>query len=227
MSEQFESGSASQMRIPLFPLNTVLVPGLVMPLRLFEPRYLLLAETLMEYEESDRYFGIVKSIAKPSPEIELTIHTVGTIAQVQSIKSNDDGEFELVAVGSRRFRILELHQDLMYLTADVELYPEESTTEMVDPLLLKDTLDVFDKYREVLGVSLGSESTMPDDAHIVSYLITAAAMLTLDERQLLLEILSTDMRLREIRRILKRENAILKQVRCFPTFEPTDDFSLN
>lgn len=225
MSDDLDATNRPLLRVPLFPLATVLVPGLVMPLVLFEPKYLKLAENLMDQDESDRYFGIVKTMPKIVGTAEISINSIGTIAQVQSLELRPDGQWDLVAVGNRKFRILELYQDMPYLTADVELLPEESEIDSADEATMSNTLAAFDRYRELLGVSVHDNEDLPSDGQTLSYLITAAAMLSLDEKQALLETHSTKERLKRITQLLTREYSLLSQIRCYPTFEP--DYRVN
>ena len=227
MQDENATTNAPLLRIPLFPLPTVLVPGLVMPLVLFEPKYLKLAENLMEQDEAERYFGIVKTIPKTVGTADISINTIGTIAQVQSMELLPDGKWDMVTVGNRKFRIIELYQDLAYLTADVELLPEETQADEPDDEILSKTITAFDEYRELLGVSIQDNEELPAEGQTLSYLITAAAMFSLDEKQALLEIHSSSVRLQKLTRILNREVSIISQLRCFPTYEPDLQVSLN
>jgi uncharacterized protein len=227
MHDDAEALNGPLLRLPLFPLPAVLVPGLVMPLVLFEPKYLQLAQNLNENDPADRYFGIVKTIPNLAGTSEISINTTGTIAQVQSLDFDDDNQWEMVVVGGRRFRILELHQDMPYLTADVELLPEDDPAIPISENSIIEVLSSFDNYRELLGVSLEENGNLPDDPQTLSYLITAAAMFSLDERQLLLETISTNQRLKQLKKILDREVSLLSKLRCYPTYEPDYKISLN
>jgi Lon protease-like protein len=227
MQDDKDALSGPLLRLPLFPLPAVLVPGLVMPLVLFEPKYLQLAENLSELDGSEQFFGIVKSIPNLAGDGEISINTTGTIAQVQSLELQADGKWDMVVVGGRRFRILELHQDMPYLTADIELLPDDDLNQPVTTQVIEATLEAFDNYRTLLGVSIEENGNLPDDPQTLSYLITAAAMFSLEERQLLLELVSTNQRLKRIKQILDREVALLAKLRCFPTFEPDYKISLN
>ena len=218
---------APLLRIPLFPLPTVLVPGLVMPLVLFEPKYLQLAQNLMAHDESDRFFGIVKTSPKTIGSSDISINTIGTIAQVQSMELREDQKWDMVTVGNRKFRIIDLYQDMPYLTADIELLPEETAADEPDEITLENALAAFDEYRELLGVSIHDNEELPTEGQTLSYLITAAAMFSLNEKQSLLEIHSSRVRLQKITSILKREVSLISQIRCFPTFEPDYQISLN
>jgi hypothetical protein len=90
--------------LPLFPLHTVLCPGIALPLHVFEPRYrLLVARCLAE----DRPFGVVW--IRDGHEVgggELAIATVGTFAEIREADRLVDGRYDLVALGTERFRVV-------------------------------------------------------------------------------------------------------------------------
>ena len=98
--------------IPLFPLGMVLVPGLVLPLHIFEQRYRELMADIEGLPEEDRAFGVV-GIRGGTEVGESGAHDlfeVGTLAAVREVERLEDGRFDIVTVGSTRFRILELDQ---------------------------------------------------------------------------------------------------------------------
>ena len=110
-------------RLPLFPLNTVLFPGIVMPLHIFEDRYRSLVRDLIALPpESDREFGVVA--IKVGYEVgERGVHTIqrtGCAALVTEVTANPDGTFEILVVGRRRFHVENLDPSQEYLRADVE-----------------------------------------------------------------------------------------------------------
>ena len=91
------------MEIPLFPLHTVLCPGIALPLHIFEPRYRLLTERCVEEE---RPFGIV--LIREGREAggdSVAIAGVGTFAEIRQATRLPDGRFDLLVVGSGRFAI--------------------------------------------------------------------------------------------------------------------------
>jgi Lon protease-like protein len=90
--------------LPLFPLHTVLCPGIALPLHVFEPRYrLMVARCLAE----DRPFGVVW--IRDGHEVgggELAIATIGTFAEIREADRLADGRYDLVALGTERFRVV-------------------------------------------------------------------------------------------------------------------------
>jgi ATP-dependent Lon protease len=116
------SGSFMQAdRIPLFPLNLVLVPGEQLPLHIFEPRY---RQMVRECLEEKTHFGLL--LALPNGVVR-----VGCTAEIlEVIKRYDDGRIDIITVGRQPFRVLDLdetnpllHGAVDYLE-DYDLLPE-------------------------------------------------------------------------------------------------------
>ena len=109
------------MELRLFPLHTVLFPGMDIPLNVFEPRYLQLVHECSEAEEP---FGI--ALIREGPEVGgyADPFPVGTTARIRQLSEGVLNAIQLLAQGEQRFRILELHHDRPYLRADVEAIDE-------------------------------------------------------------------------------------------------------
>ena len=91
------------MELPLFPLHTVLCPGVALPLRIFEERYRAMTRRCLERDEP---FGVV--LIRDGREVgpgAASIASVGTIAEIREASKYSDGRFDLLVVGGRRFRI--------------------------------------------------------------------------------------------------------------------------
>ena len=91
------------MEIPLFPLNTVLCPGIALPLHIFEPRYRLMIERCIEQSTP---FGIV--VIRAGHEVgsdDVAIAGVGTFAEIREATRQPDGRYEILVVGSGRFAV--------------------------------------------------------------------------------------------------------------------------
>ncbi|HZN75561.1 MAG TPA: LON peptidase substrate-binding domain-containing protein [Micromonosporaceae bacterium] len=221
-------------QLPLFPLGTVLFPGLVLPLHVFEERYRALVRDLMDQPaDQARQFGVVA--IQQGWEVErqtrpdgapvgslaaapVTLHDVGCTAELRQITERPDGRFDIVTVGRRRFRITSVDSESSpYLTAQIE-YLDESIGEpgFAEHLAPR----VLASFRGYLGlVGPGSPATaeqLPEDPTVLSHLVAATAMLTLDERQQLLAIPDTAARLRAELVILEREAGLLRRVRAVP-----------
>ncbi|MEH1011516.1 LON peptidase substrate-binding domain-containing protein [Micromonospora sp. CPCC 206060] len=215
-------------RLPIFPLGTVLFPGLVLPLHIFEERYRTLVNNLVGLpDDTPREFGVVaiQSGWEVAPaggtgpgSASVSLHEVGCTAEVRQVTELADGGFDLVTVGRRRFRIIDVDQDAApYLTADVEWLPEPDGPDEVAELLTPRVTAVFRQYLGLIRPEAAEiTEQLPDDPTVLSHLVAATAALTITDRQRLLAIDGTADRLRAELRLLNREAALLRQVRAVP-----------
>lgn len=130
-------GSGPGAVIPLFPLGTPLFPGVVLPLRVFEPRYRRLMRDLLVQRAEERspgFFGVVA--IRQGWEVEQVapaeaLYDIGCTARLQSVRPLSDGGFSIVTVGGDRFRLLDVlvADDPPYLQAEVEWLAEEEAAE--------------------------------------------------------------------------------------------------
>lgn len=114
-------------RFPMFPLSTVLFPGGLLPLHVFEPRYRAMVADCLASEP--HVFGVVL-IARGSEVGGGDTRTdVGTVARIDALSRAEDGRYELLAKGTRRLRVLEWGVDDPYPVADVELLDDATAPE--------------------------------------------------------------------------------------------------
>lgn len=204
-------------RIPLFPLGTVLVPGLVLPLHIFEPRYRQLIEDLRERPDDERAFGVIgiRQGQEVGADAVHSLYEVGTLAAMREVTPLDDGRFDIVTVGTERFRILRLHHGKPYLEADVEIVPEEPG-EMPEAAAHA-VMEGFIEYRSMFTDDDVTE--LPDDPRVLSYLVAAAVVIDLDGRQEFLQAPTDDARLRAELAFLRRETAIIAALPSLPAVD--------
>ena len=210
--------------LPLFPINIVLVPGLVVPLHIFEPRYRLMVNELLTIEDEDqREFGIIavregRTFASHGLD---AFYPIGVSTAIRECEELPDGRFDLVTTGNRRFHLLAVDDSAPLLRAEVEFIEEidEGTAELA-PLLARDFL----LYRSALAGRLQDEVSdldeTPRDATILSFLITAAMVLPMDQRQWLLGAPDTSERLKRARTLLRSETALIEALSMLPTVDP-------
>src|SRR3569623_2260097 len=93
---------AKRLHLPLFPLNSVLFPGGVLPLRIFEPRYM---EMVSECLKEQSGFGV--SLSQSGKEVgeAATTYEGGTLVNIIDCDQRDDGLLGITVQGQRRFRI--------------------------------------------------------------------------------------------------------------------------
>src|SRR5437879_4379875 len=138
--------SITAIELPLFPLDVVLFPGTVMPLHIFEPRY---RQMIQDCQRTQKPFGIV--LTKPeSVYLHEVPYSVGTMVQMRSVERTEDGRFTLMAIGTRRFRIVSQHRDRPYLSATVEPFMDDPEPAQILTLPMAQACGLFRNYLEML-----------------------------------------------------------------------------
>jgi uncharacterized protein len=230
-------------RLPLFPLNTVLFPGLVLPLTVFEERYrALVRDLLAQPQDEPRQFGVVAirdghevapsgpgvsqagAAAGFGPDLGKALHTVGCTADVASLRAKDKGAgYELVATGTTRFRLLSIDSTGEYLVGEVEELPEEQGTG-AGPLTAE-VERAFRTYQKQLAGAqertLAPAQQLPDQPSVLSYLVAAAMVAETPVKQRLLETVDTATRLADELRLLRREAAVIGRLPSLPAVDLT------
>lgn len=216
--------------LPLFPLTTALVPGLVLPLHIFEPRYRLMIEELLDKPEDEREFGIIAVRERKAPSNDVSsakdeFYPVGVTALLRQAERRDDGRYDIVTIGGRRFHIEELDRSAPLLRAQVTYLPEPDI-DGSDPAvqaLAAAAANAFEKYRAVLGGRLDEERSedeqVPDDPTVLSYLITAALVIDAATRQELLASPDALTRLRAGMKVLASESALISALGAVPALD--------
>jgi len=209
----------SERLLPTFPLGTVLVPGLVLPLHIFEQRYRDLVGDLLDQPEEDREFVIVaiRDGHEVGSDGVRGVHDVGVIATVREITPLDDGRFDLVTVGSTRVRVEELLTERSYLQAKVSPLPEQTGDDAA--LLAPRVRAAFATYRGLITDSEESTDDLPEDPGVLSYLVAAALILDVPDRQRLLEVPDDSARLLAELQRLRHETALLRTLPSLPALD--------
>jgi Lon protease-like protein len=138
-----------RMELPLFPLNTVLCPGIALPLHVFEDRYRAMVRHCLETQSP---FGVV--LIRQGREVgagTISFTGIGTIAEIRDAGSYDDGRYDLLVVGTRRFEIRQvLSGRRPYLVAEVNLLDETVADEVTAHRLAMTATRRFVTYLELL-----------------------------------------------------------------------------
>ncbi len=194
--------------VPLFPLSVVLVPGMALPLNVFEPRY---REMVKECLADNAPFGVV--LARPESLFGLEVpYNVGTLARIMDYELLPDGRYILLTRGTHRFRIVEESRDRSYLRGLV--VPLRDTDESPDVLaaLAREAREAFVAYLGVVLTLVGSETreiAVPQDPVDLSHTIAMCLTCEDAEKQKLLEMVSTSERLQAEIALLRAETQIL------------------
>ncbi len=197
----------SSQVIPLFPLNTVLFPGMVLSLHIFEERY---KKMLSDCQDGSGYFGV--ALIRDGEEVGSTAepYRIGTLAAIrQSVPIQGGHRFYLQTQGTARFRVVRLLHERPYLQGEIELLedhlavPGTARTES----LVADSLAKYQQYLDMvrkLGGTISDFDSTPDP-EFLSWAIAATLVVAPSVRQQLLEIDGTLER-------LEREIEILGEV---------------
>ncbi len=120
------TASVSARPLPLFPLNTVLLPGARLPLRIFEPRYL---DLVRDCTRSDSGFGVCLILEGQEVGEPALPAALGCEARIVDFASTDDGLLGITVQGARRFHVLQTRvRDNGLIMADVEWRGGSPTT---------------------------------------------------------------------------------------------------
>jgi len=213
--------------LPLFPLSTVLFPGMRLPLHIFEDRYRQLVAHLRTQPEPQRFGVIAIRKGREVGADKITaLYEVGCVATVRQITPHADGRFDLSTVGTERFRLLRLDDSLPYFQGEVEMLKDDppSGAGEAEAFAVSRVQAGFRAYLNALadrGGGVISVADLPDEPVLLSYVVGAAMIIDLPERQSLLAASSVLERLRLERSLLVREAAMFLAT----TSRPAPDYA--
>ncbi len=196
------SSSIAVRELPLFPLpDVVLFPGRPLPLHIFEFRYRILMNTILE---SDRRFGVLMF-----DPIQGQISGVGCCAEIIHFQRLHDDRMKVITLGQQRFRVLEYVREKPYRVGLVEWLEDNPTQTDLRPLatnveqLLKDVVHLSAKLTEQ---KIDLPDDLPNSPRELSYWVASNLYGVATEQQMLLEMQNTEDR-------LNRESEILVSTR--------------
>ncbi len=174
--------------MPMFPLGNVLVPGGVLQLHVFEPRYQALVKDCVAAD--DHEFGVVLIDRGHEVGGGDMRRTVGTVARMVQVAELDDGRYAVIAIGVRRIRVNAWLPDDPYPLADVDDWPDLDDTDQDSAEMLQ-AVTARARRAAALALELGDEGNEPgseldDDLMVASYqLIDLAPICSADGYDLL------------------------------------------
>ena len=174
----------------LFPLGAVLVPGELMPLHIFEPRYKDLIADCLEHQHP---FVLLYADEEGTREIGCT----ATVAEV--LERFDDGRLNIVVKGEEVVRVVELARDRSYLSGRVS--PAEDDRDGAEDAAAA-AVELYNQIAELTGVEPDTE--IAAGAQPISYAIAARVELPSEDKQRMLELRSERARLEVITELLRR-----------------------
>jgi Lon protease-like protein len=172
--------------LPIFPLELVLLPGVPLPLHIFEPRY---KEMIAECLEQKKPFGIVRAS-------EEGVADVGCTAEIVSVtKKYEDGRMDIMTRGVERFEVLEVNEERSFLQAEISMVRDEDD-EGGKPAapLIEQAVRLHAEIAKLAGADISAD----DRAANLSFLLAGSLPLDLDFKQNLLATLSETKRLEAI-----------------------------
>jgi Lon protease-like protein len=193
----------------MFPLGSVLLPSMVLPLHIFEERYRAMVRDCLA---GDREFGVTL-IERGSEVGGGDIRAMaGTMAQIIEAQEFDDGRWGIVAVGTRRVRVTEWRPDDPYPVAVVEDWPDEPATEDLGPAFEAQVAAM--RRVLALAVELGMEGSpmveLSDDPDIGSYQIAILAPIGALDRHRVLTAPGPADRLALLADLLEEQDLLLR-----------------
>jgi len=208
------------LTLPLFPLGSVLYPGLVMPLHIFEERYRQLVDDLLAGPEP-RQFGVIAIRQGQETGVDgvTALFETGCTAVVRRVTRHPDGKFDLITVGAERFKLIRLVEPAPYFSAEIEMLPDEIGDEAEAESAVPVVQAAFRAYLDLLSERGGAQVSvpeLPDEPILLSYLVAAAVVLDLPVRQQLLAEPNAAARLKTERALLTKEQQILRSLTATP-----------
>lgn len=210
--------------LPLFPLNTVLFPGMPLPLHIFEERY---KEMIADCIRESRPFGVVliaDGVAERGPLAQP--YAIGCTAEIAQVEPLEQGRMLIITVGRERFRIVRVETDRPYLVGVVEPAPliaeDEAalaeSAEALQPLIVA----YLDRLARIGSVEMEPDQ-VPDDPLSLVYLGAALIQLPAEEKQAFLAMdRATDL----VTALARAYRAELSLMRTMPA-EDIGIFSVN
>ena len=189
-------------RIPLFPLGVVLLPGMPLPLHIFEERYKLM---IYECIKADKAFGIVLFDGQ-------SLHTVGCMARVtEVIERYEDGRMDIMTQGETRFIIQKVIDEKPYMEAYVDYFEDEDDNSPEElQLVIHSVRELISQLSEQDQTTEAIELAGLSDPMELSFAIPALDDFSLNERQKFLEMTSVGDRIKKgiksLSRILERRS---------------------
>lgn len=198
------------MHMPIFPLkNVVLFPGMVLPLHIFEMRY---REMITRCIDEHLPFGVTLIADGQEVGASAEPHRVGTAARIVHVEKLDDGRMNITAVGTQRFRILELRDDFSYPSAIVSHFPVlNGATKRADEFSQRVRPQVLE-YVALLSKAANVNLTLdrlPEDPLTLAFLVAISLQVSPNDKQQLLEAAGVPEILAIESRLLSRESRLL------------------
>lgn len=191
-------GTAGVSETAMFPLGLALLPGQLLPLHIFEPRYRQMMTDVLQRSEADGSapgFGVALiERGRETGGGDLRSMTA-TRAVILQMGQTDDGRYALMCIGTERLRVVEWRADDPYPSAVVESWPDDDALEPDEMVLPPERIEALTarvRRAGALALELGDDvaspaQTLVDDPRTLLFQLAAMSPLGLADRQSLLE----------------------------------------
>ena len=208
MAEAHET-PGSLLELPLFPLDTVLFPGMALPLHIFEERYKAMIGDCVEQEQP---FGVVLIRSGKEAGGPAEPFSIGTTARVVKVERLEEGRMNILTAGERRFETHDVTQRTPHLVGQVK-YLEEEPGEPSEEALAQFRGEYGEYLKNLSSLAGGwtSQAATPQDPVTLSYAAASSLDLPLHVRQTLLESPTAGRRLERLLPMVKQGNKVVQQ----------------
>ena len=192
--------------IPVFPLsNFIIFPKTTVPLNIFEPRYI---DMINDSMRNNKLIGMIQPKKNKTEKIdEPILHEIGCLGKITSFKETDDGRYLIDLKGLIRFKILkELKMNKNYRVCEIsfeeyiqDLSEKKENIKFTDlELIFKDLKSLFEKRGFIINWKALEKQSLDETINALAM----ASPFSLEEKQVLLEAKSLDIRKNKIAEIL-------------------------
>lgn len=194
----------------MFPLNLTLLPGSVLPLKLYESRYLQLYRDIVD---RDREFGVVLIERGMDSGGNDARFRTGSVARMVGSAMHENGSVSIVTVGTQRVRVLEWMEDRPYPSARVELLSDDPMSEIGEEFVAeaREALVQVRALFSELGADVGLETPqLSDDPIAATYQMAQLGGLQSLDLQRVLEAPSSDLRAGLVKDLITNQADIVR-----------------
>src|SRR5215469_15301932 len=190
--------------IPIFPLATVLFPGGILPLHIFEDRY---KDMMRHAIENHGQFGLsYREDAGVGIETPPAVGSVGCAARINAVMPLSEGRMNVISTGFIRYRIVQVKQSAPFIIAAIEPFSDDPEPQADLSRLQSDTGALASQFLNAIqslnDLPAREEPELPEDAEALSLSVAAALPIDNETKQRLLEMTSTRLRLTRLRHYL-------------------------
>jgi Lon protease-like protein len=222
------SAETTVFTLPVFPLNTVLFPGMPIALHIFEERY---KQMVKDLQSADGRFCV--ALIREGVEVggQAEPHSIACVAWTLQLHELADKRYNMLAMGERRVQILDTDRiSKPYLVGTVKALPDEGPPP--DPALVSTATKMFLEYTQHLMKFTGrqlKDIPLPTEPEALSYILAGCLQVTMHQRQRLLEMPGCALRLQSEVDLLRAELPVLRALASGPGPRTIDGthFSIN